>query len=148
MWHVLHFRYWLAVSHAVNCLMLPIQLLKFLVSGDTGKESGGNKKKDPNAKINKSIVINAITQFTMKYILNPVLIGFILYGCDILGGDGYGVRVCISFSLINTSFMFLSTIGSLPLIGSYTNLISKVFYLFDIDYKYTLIIWAAETLIT
>ena len=137
MWPSHIFRYWLAVSHAINCIMLPIQLLKFLVSGNTGKESGGNKKKDPNAKINKSIVMTAITQFTMKYILNPVLIGFILYGCEILGGDGYGVRVCISFSLINTSFMFLSTIGSLPLIGSYTNLISKVFYLLNIHRKFT-----------
>ena len=120
--------------------MLPIQVLKFLVSGNTGKKSGGDKKKDPNAKINKSIVMTAFTQFAMKYILNPVLIGFILYGSEILGGDGYGVRVCISFSLINTSFMFLSTIGSLPLIGSYTNLISKVFYLLNIHRKFKFLI--------
>ena len=64
----------------------------------------------------------------MKYVANPVLVGLILYGKDSLGGEenDYGVRVCIAFSMINTSLLFLASIGRLPFIGCYTNLISKV----------------------
>ena len=85
-------------------------------------------KKDPNAKMNTSFVLAQAGNFIAKYIVNPVLVGLILYGREILGGghNYYGVRVCIAFSLINTSYLFLSSIGTLPTVGSYTNLISKV----------------------
>ena len=85
-------------------------------------------KKDPNAKMKTSFVLAQAGNFIAKYIVNPVLVGLILYGREILGGghNYYGVRVCIAFSLINTSYLFLSSIGTLPTVGSYTNLISKV----------------------
>ena len=120
------FRYLLAVLHAINCIMLPIQLLKTFVTYQ--KEKDGQDKKDPNASRNWSFLATHLVLFVQKYILNPILIGLILYGRDVLGGDGYGVRVCIAFSLINTSYLFLASIGTLPWIGTYTNMISKVIW--------------------
>ena len=76
--------------------MLPIQLLKTFVTYQ--KEKDGQDKKDPNASRNWSFLATHIVLFLQKYILNPILIGLILYGRDVLGGDGYGVRVCIAFS--------------------------------------------------
>merc|ERR1719188_1035935 len=85
-------------------------------------------KKDPHAEMNISFVIQQAGTFILKYVVNPVLVGLILYGREALGGghNHYGVRVCIAFSLINTSYLFLASIGTLPTVGSYTNLISKV----------------------
>ena len=76
-----------------------------------------------------SFVIQQAGTFMLKYVVNPALVGLILYGREALGGghNNYGVRVCIAFSLINTSYLFLGSIGTLPQIGAYTNLISKVF---------------------
>ena len=108
--------------------MLPLQLLKYIVMYRQGRESNRHTQKDPNAGRNMSFVATTAVQFTQKYILNPILVGLILYGGEILGGgdNNYGVRVCIAFSLINTSYLFLASIGTLPLIGAYTNMISKV----------------------
>ena len=115
--------------HAINCLLLPVQLCKFLFMWRQRRKRMNFTKKDPNAKINKTFAIHQATIFILKYIVNPVLVGLILYGRETLGGghNHYGVRVCIAFSLINTSYLFLGSIGTLPTVGSYTNLISKVY---------------------
>ena len=99
-------------------------------------------KKDPNAKMKTSFVLAQAGTFIAKYIVNPVLVGLILYGREILGGghNYYGVRVCIAFSLINTSYLFLSSIGTLPTVGSYTNLISKVTGRYKILYRTKIIL--------
>lgn len=108
--------------------MLPFQLLKYLVMYRQCQERSRNTQEDPHARRNHVFIARMICQFTMKYVLNPILVGFILYGREILGGgDNYfGVRVCIAFSLINTSYLFLGSIGTHPFIGTYTNMISKV----------------------
>ena len=115
--------------HAINCLLLPVQLCKFLFMWRQRRKRMNFTKKDPNAKINKTFAIHQATIFILKYVVNPVLVGLILYGRETLGGghNHYGVRVCIAFSLINTSYLFLGSIGTLPTVGSYTNLISKVY---------------------
>ena len=89
-----------------------------------------------------SFVLAQAGTFIAKYIVNPVLVGLILYGREILGGghNYYGVRVCIAFSLINTSYLFLSSIGTLPTVGSYTNLISKVTGRYKILYRTKIIL--------
>ena len=102
--------------------MVPMQVLKFYVMSRAMPKLSG---KDPHASRNRKFVIWQGSQFFMKYILNPTLVGLILYGRETLGGE-YGVRVCLAFSLINTSYLFLGSIGSIPIIGSYTNMISKV----------------------
>ena len=135
-------RYLLAVLHAINCLLLPLQSCKLLFMWRQRQKRLNFAKKDPNAKMKKSFVLAQAGTFISKYIVNPVLVGFILYGREILGGghNYYGVRVCIAFSLINTSYLFLSSIGTLPTVGSYTNLISKVIFRFKILF-YTSIIF-------
>ena len=151
--------------HAINCFMLPLQVLKHVVMYRKQKQQREcSTKKDPHAKRNKTLVTQLLREFVMKYILNPILVGIILYGRETLGGletslgigydnqtinttrcdnttrfedttkgfggdNDYGVRVCIAFALINTSYLYLGSIGTLPLIGSFTNMISKVDYL-------------------
>ena len=85
--------------HAINCVMLPIQVIKFRVMyRQCQKRKEANTQGDPHAKRNKLFIARMFSQFTMRYILNPILIGFILYGRDTLGGgeNHYGVRVCIA----------------------------------------------------
>ena len=119
--------------HAINCLMLPLQVLKHIVMFRQKQDKTRSTQKDPHAKRNMKFVTQFIREFAMKYVSNPILVGFILYGREFLGGDDkdYNVRVCIAFALINTSYLFLGSIGTLPLIGSFTNMISKVNYLKD-----------------
>ena len=115
--------------HAINCLMLPVQVLKHVMMYQQKKKStGSGAENDPHAKRNMNLVAEFLREFVMKYVLNPVLVGFILYGREVLGGgdNEYGVRVCIAFALINTSYLYLGSIGTLPMIGTYTNMISKV----------------------
>ena len=115
--------------HAINCVMLPFQALKYLVMYRQCHERYRNSKEDlQHVRRNQFFLVRLICQFFMKYILNPILVGFILYEREILGGgnDYYGVRVCIAFALINTSYLFLGSIGTHPFIGTYTNMISKV----------------------
>ena len=75
--------------------------------------------------------------FAIKYILNPILVGFILYGGPIIGGEK-GIRVAIAISVINTSYLFLRSISRFPSIGRYTNMLAKVYIL--IGYKLSLIL--------
>ena len=115
--------------HAINCLLLPLQSFKLLFMWRQRRKRMNFAKKDPHIKMKWSFVIQQAGTFMLKYVVNPALVGLILYGREALGGghNNYGVRVCIAFSLINTSYLFLGSIGTLPQIGAYTNLISKVF---------------------
>ena len=120
-----HFRYFLAIMHAINFLMMPLEILKQIFMFRQSKKHCKNRQ-ITRAKV--LLIMEMLTIFIMKYVANPVLVGLILYGKDSLGGEenDYGVRVCIAFSMINTSLLFLASIGRLPFIGCYTNLISKV----------------------
>ena len=68
--------------------------------------------------------------FAIKYVLNPILVGFILYGEHVIGGE-QGIRVAIAISIINTSYLFLGSISRFPSIGRYTNMLTKVYMLID-----------------
>ena len=90
-------------------------------------------KKNPHAKKNMYFMAQHFCRFFMTYVVNPIWVGFILYGreaeeeCSKDDAEEWGVRVCIAWSLINTSNLFLGVMGALPGVGSYTNMISKVF---------------------
>lgn len=119
------YRYFLAIMHAINCLMMPLEILKQIFMY---RQSKKHCKSRQITRANILLILEMITIFVSKYIVNPVLVGLTLYGKELLGSEenDYGVRVCIAFSMINTSLLFLASIGRLPFIGCYTNLISKV----------------------
>ena len=103
------------------------------------KEQQSNKgsragKKDPHARRNWSFVANYLGRFVTTYVGNPILVGLILYGRDVVGGE-WGVRVCIAWSLIVTSYIFLGALGALPSVGTYTNMISKVCFISEVISK-------------
>ena len=74
-----------------------------------------------------SKIIPEIFQFVAKYIFNPVLVGLILYGENILGGET-GTRVAIALAILTTSYFFLASISRIPWIGCYTGMLTKVIY--------------------
>ena len=111
--------------HAINCLMLPLEIVKQIFMY---RQSRGSCNRESHTQVKLSFIVQQLALFIMKYVVNPILVGLILYGSEAVGGgeNNYGVRVCIAFSLINTSLLFLASIGTLPFIGCYTNLITKV----------------------
>ena len=111
--------------HAINCLMLPLEILKQIFMY---RQSRASCRPESRCQMKMGFIVQQLALMIMKYVLNPILVGLILYGAEAVGGGGnnYGVRVCIAFSLINTSLVFLASIGTLPFIGCYTNLITKV----------------------
>ena len=80
--------------------------------------------------MNRFCMAKILFIFALKYILNPILVGFILYGGPIIGGEK-GIRVAIAISIINTSYLWLRSISRFPSIGRYTNMLAKVYILID-----------------
>ena len=70
-------------------------------------------------------IARTLLMFVIKYVFNPILVGLILYGEDIIGGKS-GVRIAISTSIITTSYLFLGSISRFPCVGRYTNMLTKV----------------------
>ena len=114
----------MATLHAINCLVSPIQLIRAIVLYREAVKSN-KESNDPHAKLGTYYILQYICQFFLKYIVNPILVGLVLYGHDAIGGD-WGIKVAMACSIINTSFQFLVSLGTLPAVGTYTNMISKV----------------------
>ena len=82
-------------------------------------------KRGGSLDVNQGCIFQFLLEFLFKYVVNPTLVGLILYGEPVIGGDK-GIRVAIAFAMIITSYLFLGSLGTLPWVGSYTNMISKV----------------------
>ena len=96
-------------------------------------------KRNTDEKMDCGKLARVVLVFALKYILNPILVGLILYGGDIIGGE-QGIRVAIAISIINTSYLFLGSISRFPSIGRYTNMLAKVYILIDYTLSYIPII--------
>ena len=118
-----NFRYTLAFLHALYCMVSPIQACKNVLM----IKRMNYVKRNKNVTFDWGCIMHMMFIFIIKYIFNPVIVGLILYGGKELGGES-GIRVAIAISIITTSYLFLSCISRFPWVGSYTNMLTKVYF--------------------
>ena len=117
----IYIRYLLACCHALYCMVSPIQCVRmcwFIIKLN-------RMKRNKEEHLDYFCVAQSVLFFSLKYIFNPILVGFVLYGEHILGEE-QGVRVAIAISIVTTSYLFLGSISRFPFIGRYTNMLTKV----------------------
>ena len=94
-------------------------------------------KKANSARVNKEedgtiwCLMKMFIIFIIKYVFNPIVVGLILYGEHLIGGES-GVRVAIATSIVTTSYLFLRSISRFPCVGRYTNMLTKVLLMYKL----------------
>ena len=111
----------MVIFHAIYCVIAPMQC--YIVLSTIKRMMKGRIHKDENGTW--LCIARTLLMFVIKYVFNPILVGLILYGEDIIGGKS-GVRIAISTSIITTSYLFLGSISRFPCVGRYTNMLTKV----------------------
>ena len=117
-----NFRWVLAIFHAIYCTFSPIQCYILLTTIKRATLITLN-----NDEIGPKIfcLVRMIIMYVIKYVFNPIVVGLVLYGENVIGGES-GVRVAIATSIVTTSYLFLGDISRFPCVGRYTNMLTKV----------------------
>ena len=122
---ILSFRYVLAGLHAFWCVVSPVHMLKLFMTFCSRRQAHAKKNiKETKFMGNKWIVIGQVHNAIGAYLVNPILVGLALYGSNLM--EEWGIRLVLSFAIVNTSYLFLGSLSMHPIVGSFTNMLSKV----------------------